>query len=331
MTRPETKALPLEKNCLFQSSDLDETRAIIAGKFCDHRLDQVSRHSNLKAVHNRAEGQSTSLNFISYGADVEIEPGELGSFYLIQVPLTGRAWINNSAGDVETGPGLGSVLNPHRHTSMRWQDGCSQLLLQIDAQQLNRVAERLIGRPLAAPVSFETAVNQSLPDVKRWIGNLRTCFTLAGDKVIYSKGNLHTLALIEEQLIEGFLMCQPSDIIGLLAEDTDRAKNLHVRRAIRYMRAHFRDPITIGDISDALQISARALQLGFRSEMGMTPMQYLRETRLREARHLLMTHSIDQTVGDICEAVGFGHFGRFSVEYKQRFGESPNKTRQFHS
>lgn len=328
MNRPEPSALPLEKDCLFQSSDLDETRAIVARKFCDHRLDQVSRSGNLNAVHNRAEGQSTSLNFIRYGADVEIEPGELNSFYLVQVPLTGQARIDNSAGGVETGPGLGSVLNPHHHTSMRWREGCSQLLLQIDTQQLNRVAERLVGRTLRAPVTFETAVNQRLPDVDQWVRKLQTCFTLAGKKAIYSKGNLHTQALVEEQLIEGFLLCQPSDIYGLLAEGGEKVKNQHVRRAMRYMREHFSEPITIGDISESLQVSSRSLQLGFKLEIGLTPLQYLREIRLREARNMLITAPEPDTIGDICERAGFGHFGRFSVEYKRRFGVSPNKTRQ---
>ena len=31
------------------------------------------------------------MNYIRYGTDVEIEPGELGSFYLIQIPVKGHA------------------------------------------------------------------------------------------------------------------------------------------------------------------------------------------------------------------------------------------------
>jgi len=327
MTRTANTALPLEQNRLFQSSDLDEARAIVARKFCDHRLDQVSRSGSLNAVHNRAEGQSTSLNFIQYGADVEIEPGELGSFYLVQIPLAGHAQIDNSAGKVDTGPGMGSVLNPHRHTSMRWREGCSQLLLQIDAQQLHQVAERMVGRTLSAPVTFQTAVDQQKSETGSWVRNLRTCFSLAGQGAIYANGKPHTQALVEEQLIEGFLNSQPSDISGQLNEDAKQVDNIYVRRAMQYIREHFDQPVTIGRIADALDVSPRTLQLGFKAELGLTPMQFLREIRLREARHQLATAPEVDSIGDICERVGFGHFGRFSVEYKRRFGESPNQTR----
>ncbi|WP_083803493.1 helix-turn-helix domain-containing protein [Sagittula stellata] len=327
MMRPATTALPLERNRLFQSDDLDEARAVVAAKFCDHRLNRVSRSGRFDAVHNRAEGQATSLNYIQYGADVEIEPGELGSFYLVQIPLKGQAWIDNSAGDVETGPGLGSVLNPHRNASMRWREGCSQLLLQIDAQQLNRVAERLIGRALSGPVTFRTAVDQRVPEVDKWVHKLRTCFSLAEKEAIYAKGNLHTQALVEEQLIEGFLLCQPSDLSGPLTKDIDRAGNLYVRRAMQYIHRNLGAAMTVGDIADALGISPRSLQLSFKAELGMTPMQYLRDARLREAHAMLKTGSDMGSIGDICEHVGIAHCGRFSVEYKRRYGESPHETR----
>lgn len=328
MTRPEDTVLPLGRSRLFQSDDLDQARAIVAEKFCDHRLDRVSRSDRFDAVHNRAEGQATSLNYIRYGADVEIEPGELESFYLVQIPLTGQASIDNSAGTVETGPGLGSVLNPHRHTKMRWREGCSQLLLQINVTQLNRVAERLVGRALSNPVTFQTAVDQRHSDIGHWVRKLRTCFSLAEKDVIYASGNPHTQAFVEEQLIEEFLLCQPSDISRLLTGPVEKVENLHVRRAMQYIHHNFAEPLTMGKIADVLQISPRSLQLGFKAELGLTPMQYLRETRLREAHAMLKSGLGADMIGDICDQVGFGHFGRFSVEYKRRYGESPQETRQ---
>ena len=326
MTENRKTNLPLDKNRLFQSDDLDEAREIVAAKFCDHRLDRVGHSDHFNAVHNRAEGKATSLNYIQYGADVLIDPGELGSFYLIQIPLTGEARVNNSAGEVETGPGLGSVLNPHRHTTMRWREGCSQLLLQVDASHLQRVAERLTGRAIASPVTFETAVDQRSKDVRGWVRKLNTCFDLADKDVVYGRGSALTQVLVEEQLVEEFLRCQPSDISGLIEGAAFRSTNVHVRRAVQHIHAHFADPITIGDIAKSLEITPRSLQMGFQSELGKTPLEYLREIRLREARRLLQTAAPSGRVGDICVHAGFGHFGRFSVQYRQRFGESPHET-----
>lgn len=324
---PDPVDVPLSQNCLFRSADLDEARAIVARKFCEHRLDLASRKGRFRAVHNRVEGHETSLNFIRYGADVQIDPGELGSFYLVQLPMKGCASIDNSAGEIASTQQIGSVLNPHVRTSMRWREGCAQRLLQIDSVALNRVAARLAGRVLDAPVTFETAVDHNRAGVREWVKRLQTCFELASKGAIYGAARHHSQALVEEQLITGFLMCQPSNMSDRFTADPNPAANIHVRRAVRYLQEHFAEPLTVGDVAAQVGVSSRALQMAFRADLDQSPLQYLREIRLNEARHLLRTASATEAIADICDRVGFGHSGRFSVAYKARFGESPHETR----
>ena len=320
-------ASPLAKHRLFQTKDLDEARAIVAGKFCDHRLDLASKTGRFDACHHRAEGRAASLNYIRYGADVRIEPGELQSFYLIQIPLAGSAEIDNGSGETGSGVGCGSVLNPHRHTRMRWHEGCSQILLQIDADHLNRVAERMTGRALKDPVTFQTAVDEANRRTAGWVARLRTCIALADRGAIFGSESASTQVLVEEELIEGFLRAQPSDIAGFLEGGERAAQNIHVRRAVQYMREHLSEVITVGDVATAAGVTPRSLQLGFRAEFDMTPLQFLREERLRQARHFLLNGSSGERIGDICERVGFSHFGRFSVAYRKRYGECPGQTK----
>ena len=90
-------AVPLSGHVLFQSDDLDCARERVAQKFCRTRLDIVGSRRAFRASHHHAAGDMLSLNYISYGADVEIDPGELGDFYLIQMPVTGAATIRNGA------------------------------------------------------------------------------------------------------------------------------------------------------------------------------------------------------------------------------------------
>ena len=326
-THPNKSRAPLSGQCLFQSDDLDMARAFVAQKFCDHRLDRASVLDHFDACHNRAEGEATSLNFIRYGADVMIDPGALGSFYLIQIPLTGHADIDNEAGMVRTGMGKGSVLNPHRQTRMRWHEGCSQLLLQIDADHLRQVAERMAGRSLNELVTFNTAVDERSQSVANWVRRLKTCFALADQGAIYATDNLHTQLLVEEQLIMDFLLCQPSDIRDAILRARSLPDNVHIRKAVSYIRAHLSQAITMADVAKEVGVTPRSLQLGFKAEFAQTPMEFLREERLQEARRLLMVSDEQDRIGDICERVGFNHFGRFSVQYRQRFGESPTETR----
>ena len=61
-------------------------------------------------------------------------------------------------------------------------------------------------------------------------------------------------------------------------------------------------------------------------------MRLLKTTRLDGARsELLKADSDSVSVTDIALKWGCQHLGRFSVEYKQRFGESPSATLQHRS
>jgi AraC-like DNA-binding protein len=43
-------------------------------------------------------------------------------------------------------------------------------------------------------------------------------------------------------------------------------------------------------------------------------------------RSALACAAADETVGDVAMRHGFTHLGRFSVEYRRRFGEAPSAT-----
>ena len=59
----------------------------------------------------------------------------------------------------------------------------------------------------------------------------------------------------------------------------------------------------------------------------MSPKQMLKIMRLDKARELLKARKSPlQSVSKVCKAVGYGHAGRFSREYAERFGESPSET-----
>lgn len=56
---------------LLRSTDLDQTRALVAGVFCDHRLDLVRREP-LDYVHLHGQIGRIGFSVMSYGAEVGI-------------------------------------------------------------------------------------------------------------------------------------------------------------------------------------------------------------------------------------------------------------------
>jgi transcriptional regulator GlxA family with amidase domain len=55
-------------------------------------------------------------------------------------------------------------------------------------------------------------------------------------------------------------------------------------------------------------------------------MQYLRNARFEKAREALRRARPEESVTEIAMTLGFSHMGRFSVEYRRRFGERPSET-----
>jgi transcriptional regulator GlxA family with amidase domain len=58
----------------------------------------------------------------------------------------------------------------------------------------------------------------------------------------------------------------------------------------------------------------------------MSPMQYLRATRLEHARELLRRSQPERRIADVALDCGFTHLGRFAIAYREKFGESPSET-----
>ena len=55
-------------------------------------------------------------------------------------------------------------------------------------------------------------------------------------------------------------------------------------------------------------------------------MRYMRTARYQKVREALSRAEPEESVGDIAAKWGFSHMGRFSVEYRRRFGETPSET-----
>ena len=75
-------------------------------------------------------------------------------------------------------------------------------------------------------------------------------------------------------------------------------------------------------------VSQRTLRKAFRGIYGLPPCRRLRMLRLNQARQALLSADGEPaTVTEIATQFGFLELGRFSVEYRKIFGETPSQTR----
>jgi transcriptional regulator GlxA family with amidase domain len=109
--------------------------------------------------------------------------------------------------------------------------------------------------------------------------------------------------------------------------DRDKALRSLVERAENLALADVNQPLHISALCLALGVSERTLRKAFRRVHGLPPCRQLRMLRLSQARRALLSADGRQTtVTEIATEHGFVELGRFSVEYRTIFGESPSQT-----
>jgi AraC-like DNA-binding protein len=104
-------------------------------------------------------------------------------------------------------------------------------------------------------------------------------------------------------------------------------RKARLRTAIDFLHEHAHQALTVSEIASASGLSVRALQESFQRNLDSTPMNYLREVRLRHTRDELLTATPETTtVAAVASRWGFNHMGRFSNEYLRRYNEYPRQT-----
>jgi len=100
-----------------------------------------------------------------------------------------------------------------------------------------------------------------------------------------------------------------------------------VEQAERFALAHLDEPLHISTLCRTLAVSERTLRKAFHKIHGLPPCRHLRMLRLSQARRALLSADCKAvTVTEVATGFGFVELGRFSVEYRKVFGESPSQT-----
>lgn len=96
-----------------------------------------------------------------------------------------------------------------------------------------------------------------------------------------------------------------------------------VAQVIRFMEAHFEQPLDVPTIAREAGMSTSSLHHTFKEVTSLSPLQYLKQIRLHRARLLMLEE--DAGAGEAAHRVGYGSPSQFSREFKRLFGQSPRR------
>jgi len=298
---------PAANGHAFRTRSVGEAREHVAGVFTTHRLACASRE--LDFALQRIDRPRMSFSRLRYGAEVVVDAPALERFYLLQLTLAGSCEIELGRRRVTVRPGELVVINPTRPYRKRWGADCTQLIARIDRAAIEAAWTAYAGEAPRGPLEFVFA---SLPGPAAAAASRALHAAVAG-------------AERDRALADALVAALPP------AEfDPEAAPPaVLVRRAEAFMDAHLGLELAIAEIAQAAGTTPRTLERAFRRERRATPVARLHDLRLERARAALVAaRGTGRRVTEIAASVGLVQAGRFAVEYRRRYGESPSRTLQ---
>ena len=315
-------SLPLASHCQFVSDDFEAMHTRLSTVLKPHGLRRLS-DLPVSGIICRAHLNRISLNVLRIGPSVDVAPGALEDFFLVQIPIVGSVELNVGSEQIKCEGTAGAVISPGERLRLRWSDNCTQLIVQIprDAMELS-LAQRL-GRKSGTALRFQAAFDLNASAGRDWRQLLDLAIRSVDHDGVLSREPV--CSDLEDLLLSALLATQPHNHVDALAQRSDAAP-FYIVRAEREMRRQLRDALTVAGLASAAGVSERTLHLGFRRFRGTTPMGALLALRLHEARRLLRDPEPGTTVARVAAEVGFHQFGRFAAAYREMFGELPSDT-----
>ena len=311
---------------LFDTADLDEARDICGRVFNPHRLGLVGPGQALCARMDHLPVGPLSLNRLTWGARVRVDPDRLGTYCLISLPVRGTARFHVGGEPIEVSPRQACVIGSTQRFHFEADAQFDQIVLRFEHDALAQAWTALSGKPppdelaLAPALPLAGSAWQALEPVLHMVA---VCAREA-----YAPPLLPHVQLRLQDLLLTTLLLQAAPALAPLPPATPPpAAAALVRRAQAWLHSQLAEPVSLGMAARASGVAARTLQAAFQSQCGMGPMQWLREQRLAAVHRSLREATDPATrVTDTAFAHGFSHLGEFSRAYRRRFGETPGRT-----
>lgn len=94
-----------------------------------------------------------------------------------------------------------------------------------------------------------------------------------------------------------------------------------IGRVLRRIHAGYAEALDLAQLAREAGLSIPAFHAHFKTITHTSPMQYLKSTRLHQARLLMVRQ--DLTAEAACYAVGYASASQFSREFRRLFGTTP--------
>ncbi|WP_339315681.1 AraC family transcriptional regulator [Paenibacillus sp. FSL R10-2734] len=119
-------------------------------------------------------------------------------------------------------------------------------------------------------------------------------------------------------------------MMDLAQHDTSESHAVEIAEQTEtYIRNHYAEPLSNASLADALHFHYNYLARCMKRVYGLTPMEYLTDYRLEQAKLLLLKTEL--SIAGVAERTGFESTAYFSRRFAQQIGISPLRFRKRYS
>jgi hypothetical protein len=216
----------------------------------------------------RRLGPITVLD-IDFPDEVWVNGGENRPHYHVTVPVGTPSAATDDNPSLVRKPGAVSVYRPEGNASVSRYAG-RLLAVMIDRHAVEDALAGVRRRPITSQIA------------RSWINMV----TLFAEQLFAPGSTLHQPMVglpFADSVVHGLLPAADHPYREALASEVGESEPRAIRAAIDVIETEADQPLTVSALAERSYVSVRSLQLGFRHHLGITPMAYLREVRLRRA------------------------------------------------
>lgn len=249
--------------------------------------------------------------------------------YVVTLMLSGHKTVANTRHRVEFFPG--TIYIPERNTTQVVEIASASLtnptrclVLDVEPKFLESTYQEY-----ARHVQYIGPTDQRLaPSIDRFFSNDEA--TIESFMRFYKYGKVAESKLdelVNENVLKELLfrLFQTDARQLLLANLHYMVSDSMIEQVIKYIRLNLTQPLAINDLIEVARCSKSKLFNRFKDEMGLTPVQFILQERIKYAEKLI-PHT--EKLQAVAFQSGFNTYEHFYSSFKKLRGESPRAYRQ---
>ncbi|MGL6284312.1 MAG: AraC family transcriptional regulator [Microcoleaceae cyanobacterium] len=305
---------------ILESTNYDETSTILTKLIGPHKSQLTGPHTNFFTRFYHAELYQSSMLYIQWCGGEILTRTQPDNLYILYIPLEGLIQEKiNSCLPIYSSSEKAHIFTPEQDLVGTLSTRGQGISVCMPHHLVQGELTKLLNNNPHDFVDFDPEL-----DLTTFFGqSLKQIVLFAWQE---TQNRSLFLPQLEQTLLTGLLQYQSHNYSAALQFVGASLSQQQVCLAKEFIEANLENPISLGDISEAVGVSARSLQRAFTRHCDCSPMQFLTQLRLDAIHRELKQGKKLGNITNLMLKYQFNHLGRCSQSYQKRFGELPSQT-----